>query len=331
MKSGDTNRCLSTAASSCSCGGDVVTTLDITVLMGGPSAEREVSIMSGSAIAAALSRLGHSVTSADISAQDTSALDRMGMDLVFIALHGEFGESGEVQALCDAKGLKYTGSGERSSGVCMDKAATKQFVRKAGIQTPDWMIIEEFHPQEIADKWIQELPLPVVLKPVDGGSSVDVKIVYDIEARDEALEYLLDKYGRVMLERMVPGREFTVSILGEQSLPVLEVVPTRKFYDYEAKYADDAATRYVFEHGLCPDMVEACQADALKAHKILGCRDMSRVDFILDENRVMQFLEINTIPGFTSHSLLPKAAQRAGISFDEMIERIVESAMACNE
>lgn len=302
--------------------------LDITVLMGGPGSEREVSLLSGEAIADALERLGHTVWRCDIAPNDTDALRREGIDVVFIALHGDFGESGGVQQLCESAGLRYTGSGPKASELAMDKAASKQIVKRIGVPTPDWMIIEEYHgPAQVAS-WLAELDVPVVVKPVDGGSSVDVTIAHTHAERDEALEDLLDRYGRGMIERFVTGREVTVGILGDQALPVLEILPDGAFYDYRAKYSDDAATRYTFDHGLDPAVVERLQTHALSAHRSLGCRDMSRVDFILDADGVGWMLEVNTIPGFTSHSLLPKAAEKAGIDFDELCERIVRMAMA---
>ena len=315
--------------------------LNITVLMGGPSSEREVSLMSGRAIAAGLERQGHRVTRADIHPHDASALDREGIDVVFIALHGEYGESGDVQSLCEQRELAYTGSGPMASKLALDKAATKQLAKQAGVSTPDWMIIEEFHSPRQYRPWLAELPPPVVVKPVSGGSSIDITIAKTADQRDEAREELIDDYGRVMLERFVPGRELTVGILGERSpsplqrawgldaaLPALEIVPAREFYDYEAKYADDAGTRYVFDHGLPGEVVEATEAAGLLAHRTLGCRDMSRVDFILDGSGVPQLLEINTIPGFTSHSLLPMAAAKVGIGFDELVDRIARMALA---
>ncbi len=301
--------------------------LDVTVLMGGPSSEREVSLMSGKAIADALERVGHAVTRSDIRPGDLGALGRDGMDVVFIALHGEFGESGDLQRLCEARGLRYTGSAPRASELAMDKAAAKQFFKQAGLNTPDWMIIEEFHPPQVYREWLRDLSLPVVLKPVDGGSSLDVTIARDEATRDDALDALLDDYGRAMLEKFVAGRELTVSILASEALPVLEIVPAREFYDFTAKYAEESGTRYVFDHGLSTEITQAAEEAALIAHRSLGCRDFSRVDFILDENSTLQVLEINTIPGFTSHSLLPMASERAGIGFDELVDRIVRMAM----
>ena len=301
--------------------------LDITVLMGGPSAEREVSLSSGGAIADALARVGHEVTRSDISPTNTAALEREGIDLVFIALHGEFGESGEVQGLCEARQLRYTGTRQRGSSLAMDKAASKQICKRAGLTTPDWMIIEDFHSPAQVAKWVAELPPPVVVKPVDSGSSVDITIARDATSRDEAVDAVLDKYSRAMLERFVSGRELTVGVLGSEALPVVEIILSREFYDYTAKYADDSGTRYELDPALDAAVVSALRADALTAHHAIGCRHMSRVDFILDEEGGRQFLEINTIPGFTSHSLLPMAASKAGLGFDQLVNRIAALAM----
>ncbi len=301
---------------------------DVTVLMGGPGRERDVSLMSGEAIAAGLEAGGHKVTRADISPEDTTALDREGIDVVFIALHGEFGESGEVQELCQQRALPYTGSGPLASRLGMDKAASKQILKRAGLHTPDWMIIENFHDHDDISRWLGEFPPPVVVKPVDGGSSVDIYICPDENTRKVALEQVLDVYSRAMIERFMPGREFTVSVLGDKTLPVLEIVLADPFYNYHAKYDDDARTQYVFDHNLDTEIVARMEKDALLAHRRLGCRDISRSDFILDENGKPQFIELNTIPGFTSHSLLPKAAAQAGIDFSELVDRILKMAVS---
>jgi D-alanine-D-alanine ligase len=301
--------------------------LDITVLMGGPSGERDVSIASGSAIADALERTGHKVVRSDISPTNTSALDRAGIDVVFIALHGEFGETGQVQELCESRHLRYTGSPPRASELAMDKAASKQVFRRCGIATPDWVMIEESDPPTVVAAKLKDFAPPVVVKPVDGGSSLDVTIARDITTRNAAIADCTDKYSRAMVEKFVKGREFTVSLLGELALPVLEIITTREFYDYTAKYSDGAGTRYVFEHGLPPQTARRMQDQALLAAKSLGCRDMSRVDFLLDANLEPFVLEINPIPGFTSHSLLPMAAGKIGISFDQLVNRIVDMAM----
>jgi D-alanine-D-alanine ligase len=304
-----------------------VRTLDLTVLMGGPSSEREVSLVSGAAVADALERCGHKVTRCDISPQDTSALDRRGIDAVFIALHGAFGESGEVQSLCESRGLKYTGCGPNASELAMDKSASKRQFLRAGLCTPPWEIIDERNEPAAVRAKLDNIPLPAVLKPIDGGSSVDITIAKDAATRDAAAKALLAKYGRLMCEKFVKGIEVTIGILGQHALPVIQVIPAHEFYDYAAKYADDAGTRYVFEHGLSDSTVARLQQAALLAHQCLGCRDMSRVDFILDDAGSAHVLEVNTIPGFTSHSLLPKAAAKAGITFEQLVDRIVGMAM----
>jgi D-alanine-D-alanine ligase len=302
--------------------------LNVTVLMGGPSSEREVSLLSGEAVATALESAGHTVWREDIAPLNTSALDREGIDVFFIALHGDFGESGEVQDLCERRHLRYTGSGPRASKLAMDKAASKQIFKTAGLATPDWMVIEQFHKPEMVREWLTQLPPPVVCKPVNGGSSVDVTIAMDESQRDEAIGDLLDLHGRAMLERFVPGRELTVGVLGEHlALPVLEVQPDGAFYDYRAKYSDEATTRYRFDTGLDDSLAQRLRQQALDAHRALGCRDMSRVDFIFDEHDTPWVLEVNTIPGFTSHSLLPKAAAEIGIDFETLADILVAMAM----
>ena len=303
-------------------------TLDVTVLMGGPSTERDISLITGEAIASALEQIGHTVTRADIGPTDTRALDREGIEVVFIALHGAFGESGEVQTLCEQRGLKYTGSGPRASHLAIDKIASKQNFKRAGLTTPDWQLIEGFESLEVVAGKLAKLSGAVVVKPIDGGSSVDITIARTDAERDAALENVTELYGRALVEAFVAGRELTVGILGDQALPVLEIVPARDFYDKTAKYADDAGTEYVFDHGLDESLCRTVQAAAMTAHSVLDCRDMSRVDFILDADNVPQVLEINTIPGFTSHSLLPMSAARVGISFEDLVDRLVTMAVS---
>ena len=301
--------------------------LDITVLMGGPSFERDVSLMSGKNVASALEAAGHRVTRADISPTDTSALDRAGIDVVFIALHGEFGESGDVQQLCEDRGLKYIGSSPRASRLGMDKVASKQLFRRSGLSTPDWTIVENFqHPDE-AKKLIEKIPLPVVVKPIDGGSSLDTVISHDESTRSSAVEDLLDTYDRCMIETFVAGRELTVGILGSDTLPIIEIVTPHAFYDYSAKYEDGSGTEFIFPEDLDSKTIWQIYNDAITAHEAIKARDISRVDFILDTEGVLQVLEINTIPGFTTHSLVPLAARKAGIEMPALVDRIVKMAM----
>ena len=300
--------------------------LDILVLMGGPSRERDISLVSGEAVAGALESLGHRVRRADISPADTSALDGEAPDVVFIALHGAFGEDGQVQRLCEARDLPYVGSDPHASALAMDKAAAKQAYRRAGLATPDWVVIDEAGPIDRRAEQVASIGIPCVVKPLDGGSSVDVIIATDPETRDAAVTDLLDIYTRGMVEQFIGGRELTVGILGERALPVIEIRPGRGFYDYQAKYADDA-TEFLFDHGLDAAVVTALQTAALAAHRVLGCRHMSRSDFLLDDDGRAWLLETNTIPGFTGHSLLPKAAAHEGIAFGRMCEMLLKMAM----
>lgn len=300
--------------------------LNLLVLMGGPSSERAVSLASGETVAAALESCGHLVRRKDISPDDLSAFEGPTPDAVFIAMHGAFGEDGQVQRLCERRGLTYVGSGPRASALAMDKAASKAAYRSAGLMTPDWVVLTSEDAPSRRKELLGRIGLPCALKPVEAGSSVDITLATTHVVQEKAAAELLAKYGRALVEPLIRGRELTVGVLGERALPPLEIRPKRNFYDYTAKYITDD-TEYVFDHGLEPMTVEALQLAALSAHRALGCRDMSRSDFILDRNGVAWLLETNTIPGFTSHSLLPKTAARLGLSMPRLCETLVKLAM----
>jgi len=293
--------------------------LDITVLAGGPSAEREVSLQSGAGVASALTGLGHAVTVSDIRPDDLSALDRAA-DFVFVALHGEFGEDGQVQALLEARGLSYCGSDSAASSLVMNKVATKQRVKEAGIPTPPYRVFTMQDRPPDVDGW----DVPAVVKPIASGSSVDTFIVRDGAALCSAVQDVAGKYGSALVERYIQGPELTVGILGDQALPVCQIRTQREFYNYQAKYLDDD-TQYLFDIDLPAGVLREVQRLSLEAHRALGCRDFSRVDWMV-EGRTLQpyLLEVNSIPGFTSHSLLPKAAARVGISFEQLCQTIVD-------
>jgi D-alanine-D-alanine ligase len=304
----------------------VRTKLDITVLAGGPSAEREVSLQSGAAVAAGLVRRGHVVTVRDISPDDLSALD-VPADFVFVALHGTFGEDGQVQELLTRRKIRFCGSDAASSALVMNKAATKARLVEAGIPTPRYHVYRRGRGKHNLSCW----RLPVVIKPVASGSSVDTYIARDAYSFQSMLERVAGKYGAALIEQYVRGPELTVGILGEQALPVCQIRTKREFYDYQAKYIDDD-TEYLFDIDLPDELLVRIQEMSVKAHHAMGCRDFSRVDWLVDERTCEPFvLEINTIPGFTSHSLLPKSAARVGISFDELCNRIVQLGMQRNE
>jgi D-alanine-D-alanine ligase len=297
--------------------------LRVVVLSGGPGMEREVSLNSGQAVHAALKRLGHEVTVRDIGPDDLSALD-LPNDFVFIALHGEFGEDGVLQAELDARGLRYCGSDAAASRIAMNKVEAKRRFVRAGIPTPQFEVIDPTN----LNYALADIRLPAVIKPVASGSSVDTSIVRTSQALDAAAHLVVDRYGEALVEQYINGFEFTVGILGDVALPVCEIRTNREFYDYQAKYIDDD-TQYVFDLDYPTELLANVQRLSLAAHRALHCRVFSRVDCMVDRNTLEPFiLEANTIPGFTSHSLLPKAAARIGVSFDQLCQKIIELSCA---
>lgn len=299
-------------------------TLAITVLSGGPGGEREVSLKSGRAVAAALKTLGHQVTISDISPEHLDALD-IPADLVFVALHGEFGEDGRVQKLLEERGIRYTGSGAAASALAMDKVATKRRFVEREIPTPKFDVVTSDRVDHVVELW----SLPVVVKPVAEGSSIDIRIVRDAGTLRSELQRLTGRYGRCLIEAFVAGYELTVGVLGRQALPPIEIRTRREFYDYQAKYIDDD-TEYRFDIDLPPKVLAHVQEMSIRAHEALGCQHFSRVDWLVDRTTHQPYaLEVNTIPGFTDHSLLPKGAARAGLSFPQLCGRIIELATSC--
>ena len=300
-----------------------IATLDITVLAGGPGVEREVSLHSGRMIHDALVRLNHNVTRRDVNPADLSALD-IPADVVFIALHGTFGEDGRLQRVLDQRGMVYTGSGAEASALAMDKVRTKTRFIQQGIATPPFEVIE---PARVADAVATFVP-PVVVKPRDSGSSVDIYLARDREAFESALLAVVSRYGAALVEKYVSGPELTVGVLNGRALPVCEIRTKREFYNYQAKYLDDD-TEYVFEIDLPAEVLARVRAGSERAHAALGCRDFSRVDWLIDARTLEPYaIEVNTIPGFTSHSLLPKAAAKNGISYDALCQNILAMCIA---
>lgn len=296
--------------------------LDITVLAGGPGSERDVSLESGRAVHDALVRLGHRAELHDIGPKNLTALAR-DADIVFIALHGEFGEDGTVQAELESRKLPYTGSGSSASRLAIDKVAAKRCFVRAGIPTPDYEVVDARSLSGLGSRFV----LPAVVKPVSSGSSVDINIARTADRLDQAASDVVAKYGQALVETYIGGPELTVSVLGNQALPVCEIRTPREFYDYHAKYLDDR-TEYLFDLELPRELLERVQSFSLAAHAALGCEAFSRVDWMVDRVTGEPYvLEVNTIPGFTSHSLLPKAAARTGMSFDQLCRRIIDLSL----
>ncbi|WP_406695611.1 D-alanine--D-alanine ligase [Singulisphaera sp. Ch08] len=284
--------------------------------------EREVSLSGGTAVAAACRALGHDVTVADVSPDDLTALD-IPTDVVFPVLHGKFGEDGVLQEILEARNWPYVGSGPAASRRAMDKVAAKIAWNLASLPTPPWVAFDA-HPG--TDLRLPFSP-PAVVKPIYQGSSIGI-VFADAPAilRDAVVEGVRE-WGAVLVEPQLAGRELTVGILGRDALPVIEVRTPRTFYDYEAKYRD-GGTSYHFQSGLPNDETRCIQGLALAAFEVLGCRDMGRVDLIIDDQRGPQILEVNTIPGFTDHSLLPKAAAHAGLDLPALVASLLEMALS---
>ncbi len=307
--------------------------LTILVLRGGPSAEREVSFAGGAAVAAALRNAGHAVIEADIAPDNLSALDDHQFDLVFPVLHGTFGEDGVLQEILEKRNFTFAGSDSVSSRLAMDKFRSKTAFIQAGLDTAESVLIPALNenlenPRErkpVITAALEQIGIPCVVKPNCQGSSVGVVIVQHEEEANRAVVQSLTEYGDCLIEQFIAGRELTVGILAGRALPVLEIRPKQAFYDYQAKYLDDS-TEYLFEMGLDEGFLKILQEDAEKAFAVLGCRDFGRVDFLMDSQERAYLLEINTIPGFTDHSLLPKAAGRAGMNMAQLCDKIVRMA-----
>jgi D-alanine-D-alanine ligase len=295
--------------------------MNVTVLRGGPSNERQVSLISGSAVADGLRRAGHRVYESDIGPADLSALDRPA-DVVFPVLHGAFGESGELQQAMEQRRLRFVGSGSAASRIGIDKVRTKQIWESVGLPTPVYEVLV----RGVAET-LSRVSVPCVVKPLAGGSSIDVRICRTALAAAAAASELLARYERVLVERYITGIELTVGILEDRALCPIRITTSHEFFDYQAKYVGNDAQHH-FDLDLPLSVSQRVQELALRAHQSVGARDLSRVDFMLDEEHRPYLLEINTMPGFTPKSLLPEMAAHEGIPFDQLVDRLVQRAKA---
>jgi D-alanine-D-alanine ligase len=280
----------------------------VTVLYGGPSAEREVSLISGRAVIDGLTQAGHEVSPSDVSPADLSGLDHP-CDVVFPVLHGEFGESGELQEILESRKLPFVGSGSKASRLGMDKVLTKQAWEKADLPTPPYFTQSK---TSIEPHGMDKLAAPCVVKAFGSGSSIDVFVCKTMEAAEKAVDSVLKKHGKVLVEKFIKGPELTVGLLEEKPLAPLRIIPNgNEFFDYEAKYKSNK-TEHRFDTGLPADLIEKCRELARKANDIVGAKDLARIDIMIDETLNSPYLlEINTLPGFTPKSLLPEAAAHA--------------------
>lgn len=326
--------------------------MKIVLLAGGSSPEREISLRSGKAIYKALLELDHKVELIDpalgknqpkseeeffnselnkdkISTHnylDAFKLEAfIDVDLVFIALHGKWGEDGTVQSILDLMNVKYTGSGVLASSIGIDKNITKVIVKHYDIKTPDWKLISKKDKENLYSA-VKEVGFPCIFKPNDQGSTIGFSLIQDLNEIETAFEEALKYSDYVLIERYIKGREITVSILGQEALPIIEVKPKHQLYDYECKYTK-GMTQYICPAEIQEELTKEIQKQAIDAFNACKGEVFGRVDFILDENNIPYFLEINTIPGMTDLSLVPMAAKAVGISFNELIKKIIELSL----
>jgi D-alanine-D-alanine ligase len=304
----------------------------VAVLKGGRSLERGVSLRSGARVEDALKRLGHEVVALDVGGDLVKRLSAEQPDVAFVAMHGVGGEDGTAQELLEILGIPFTGPGAAACARCMDKSQAKHAIREAGLPTPDWFAFSQTAFRELgaADalgRLEQRLGFPLVVKPSRGGSSLGVKFAASAAEVPQALVSAFSYDDRVLLERFVAGRELAVSVLGGEALPVVEAIPAQgDAYDFEARY-EIGRTRFV-----CPAELEAAEQTAvteaaLATYRVLGCSGFARVDLILGPEGP-RILEANAIPGLTDTSLLPQAAEAAGMSFERLVEKILDLALS---
>lgn len=294
----------------------------VAVLMGGKSAEREISLMSGNAVLAALKRQGVDAHAFDPAERPLEDLKREGFARAHIALHGRFGEDGTVQGALELMGIPYTGSGVMASAIAMDKWRTKLIWQAVGVPTPRYALLER---SSNFDAIAKDLGLPLIVKPACEGSTIGLSKVTAAKDLPAAFERAVEHDPLVLCEEFIAGQELTASILGDTALPLIRIQPAVELYDYQAKYFSDD-TKYFCPSGLPAAQEKMIQEHALKAYRIIGCRGWGRVDVMLTKDGRPYFLEVNTSPGMTGHSLVPMAAKQTGIEFDQLCMRILETA-----
>lgn len=295
----------------------------VAVLMGGSSAEKEISISSGNAVFEALQRQNIDVISIDINENPIPVLAGQKVDRAFNVIHGRGGEDGVLQSVLELMKIPYTGSGVMASALTMDKLRTKLCWQGSNLSTPKWFVLKN---EEELDACIKNLGFPVIVKPSEEGSSIGMSKANNKDELKQALAVALEYQCDVYAEAWVKGEEYTVAVVNEEALPVIRLETPNEFYDFEAKYNSNT-TKYHCPCGLSKEQENELQALALKACNSVGVTGWGRVDLFIDESNTAQLIEVNTVPGMTDHSLVPMAAKANGIGFDELVWRILESSV----
>ena len=309
---------------------DTLKTKTIGVLMGGLSGERPVSLRSGRNCLNALLRSGYKAVEIDALQDVARRIEDAGVEVAFLALHGRYGEDGTIQGVLEIMGIPYTGSGVLASALGMNKVAAKKVVASSGLPTPGYCEVSAGEdPHEAAARVVEKLGLPVMLKPVQEGSSLGVSKCKTVEQLEDYLAAGLSEFGKMFAEQFVSGTEITVGVIDRgsrlEALPILQLVPKNEFYDYEAKYIE-GMTEFILPARLEPAVYARAQETAIAVFEAIGCRGYSRVDMMVDAGGTPWFVEVNTLPGMTELSDLPAQARAAGISYEELVETILLTA-----
>jgi D-alanine-D-alanine ligase len=295
----------------------------IGVLMGGMSSERDVSLKTGAAVCNALKEAGYNAVSIDVGKDIVRKIEDEKIDVAFIALHGKYGEDGTVQGILEIMGIPYTGSGVLGSAVSMNKIVSKELFERHGIPTPPYEVI---YKKDYGKGHKFTIGFPLIVKPANGGSTIGVNIVDNAARLDSAIQDAFNYDDYILIEKFIDGIVLTAGVLEDTALPVIEVSPKKGFYDYESKYTP-GMTEYFVPARIDKKKTEECQGLALKCHKVLRCRGITRTDIIMDKYKNLFVLEINTIPGMTATSLIPMAAKAAGIEFKTLLIKALEIAI----
>ena len=296
--------------------------MKVGVIMGGVSSEKQVSLMTGEEMIAHLDKGKYKVMPIKLNNKKELIEKAKDLDIALLALHGQYGEDGTIQGTLETLGVPYTGSGMLSSCICMDKNMSKKMIRYEGIQTPDWIHLSRM--EELQFNKIDKMEYPLVVKPNSGGSSVGVKIVYDKDSLFSSLEDVFKRDSEVVIEKYIKGEEITCSILNGKLLPVISIQHTADFFDYHAKYDDSATIEEVVK--LPTTTHERVAEAAIACYRALKCSVYARVDMII-KDEVPYVMEVNTLPGMTKNSLLPKSAHVAGIPYNKLLDVIIETSL----